>query len=134
MRLLREEMREASEGLSIPQFRVLAFLGRTPGASLSQLSGFLGIAGATASVMVTRLVERRLVARSGHPEERRRVQLELTARGATVLEGSRQHARARVAQRLEKLARAELETVSSGLALLEQALVGPSGEENDDER
>jgi DNA-binding MarR family transcriptional regulator len=135
MRLLREEMRQgASEGLSIPQFRVLAFLGRTPGASLSELAEFLGVAGPTASVMVQRLVERELVTRAGHPEERRRVRLGLTARGTTALERSRGRARSRVAGRIDGLSRGELETLSRGLALLEQALGGPSDEDHDDKR
>src|SRR5512140_2274127 len=73
MRLLRGEMRhEAGAALSVPQLRALAFLGRTPGASLSAVADFLGVADATASVMVDRLVRRRLVTRSGNPEERRR--------------------------------------------------------------
>lgn len=138
MRLLREEMRrQAGAGLSVPQLRALAFLGRTPGASLTALAGFLGVAGPTASVMVSRLVERGLVRRGGDPEERRCVRLTLTARGATLLERSRAHARARLARRLEGLAGPELEAVSSGLALLDRALGGAgdeagAGEASDD--
>jgi len=127
MRLLREEMRqEASAGLSVPQFRVLAFLGRTPGASLSAVARFVGIADATASVMVSRLVVRRLVTRSGDPVERRRVMLELSARGTALLERARAHARARVAQRLEQLSRTELSAMASGLSLLDRALGTPA--------
>jgi DNA-binding MarR family transcriptional regulator len=135
MRLLREEMRQgAGEGISIPQLRALAFLGRTPGASLSELAEFLGVAGPTASVMVQRLVERELVTRTGHPEERRRVRLGLTARGTTSLERSRGRARSRVAGRIDGLSRGELETLSRGLALLEQALNGPGDEGHDDKK
>lgn len=129
MRVLREEMRqEAGAGLSVPQFRVLAFLGRTPGASLSALARFMGVADATASVMVSRLVERRIVARTGDPVERRRIRLELTAQGAALLERARAHARASVAVRLEAFGAAELATIADGLSLLDRAL-GASAKE-----
>ncbi len=126
MRLLREEMRRAAgAGLSVPQFRALAFLGRTPGTSLSSLADFMGIADATASVMVNRLVERRLVTRTIDPAERRRVMLELTARGSTLLERARAHARGRVVDRLEALGGAELSAIAGGLTLLDRALGTP---------
>lgn len=126
MRLLREEMRRAAgAGLSVPQFRALAFLGRTPGASLSSLAAFLGIADATASVMVNRLVGRRLVTRAVDPAERRRVMLELTARGSALLERARAHARGRVVERLGALGGAELAAIAGGLALLDRALATP---------
>ncbi len=129
MRLLREHMRrEAGAGVSIPQFRVLAFLGRTPGASLSSVARFMGVADATASVMVSRLVERRLVSRVSDPAERRRVVLALTARGATILERSRAHARGKVAERLEALSGPDLDAVARGLALLDRALGAPEAE------
>lgn len=130
MRVLREDMRlEAGEGLSVPQLRVLAFLGRTPDASLSSVAEFLGVAGPTASVMVARLVERRLVTRAGDPLERRRVRLALSARGAAVLERSRGHARTLMAERLRGLTRAELETIASALALLDRVIGGARREE-----
>ncbi len=130
MRLLREEMRrEAGAGLSLPQFRVLVFVGRTPGTSLSTVARHVGIADATASVMVSRLVERGLVSRTSDPEERRRLMLTLTARGTTLLERSRAHARQRVAERLEALSGEELSAVASGLALLDRSIGGaPQGE------
>jgi len=123
MRLLREEMRKgAGVGLSVPQFRVLAFLGRTPGASLSAVAEFIGIADATASSMVDRLVRRRLVTRSGNPAERRRVMLTLTEGGRALLELARDHTRARVAEWLSSLRSSELGEMANGLALLERAL------------
>ena len=89
MDLLRFEMRqEAVEGLSVPQFRVLAFLDRNPGTSLSSVAEFVGVANATASSMVDRLVRRGLVLREGNPRERRRIMLELTREGASLLEGA----------------------------------------------
>ena len=126
MRVLRREMRSGvEENLSVPQFRVLAFLSGAPGASLSEVADFVGVAGGTASAMVDRLVRRGLVAREEHPEERRRVMLELTSDGTDVLERARAHTRRRVAKRLTALTPSQLETVSKGLDLLDRAL-GPS--------
>jgi DNA-binding MarR family transcriptional regulator len=128
MRFLRGEMRrEAGAGVSVPQFRVLVFLGRTPGTSLSTVARHVGIADATASVMVSRLVERGLVSRTSDPSERRRVMLRLTQRGTTLLERARAHARLRMAERLDALSGEELAAVAGALTLLERAL-GPAGE------
>ncbi len=123
MRLLRREMRAvAGPGLSVPQFRVLAFLGRNPGPSLSAVADHVGVAKPTASVMVDRLVQRGLVTRSGNPDERRRVVLALTPAGAALLERARTRTRERVVERLGTLRRSELATLAGGLALLDRAL------------
>jgi DNA-binding MarR family transcriptional regulator len=123
MRLLRAEMRQAAgPGLSVPQFRVLAYLGRDPGASLSAVAQHVGVASATASAMVERLVQRRLVSRSGDPAERRRVRLALTAQGAALLDRSRAHARTRVEERLQVLTPAGLAELAAGLARLDHVL------------
>jgi len=127
MRFLREELRQgAGAALSIPQFRVLAFLGRSPGASLSAVARTVGVTDPTASLMVNRLVQRRLVTRTGNPAERRRVMLALTARGAGLLEQARLHARARVAKRLDALNGSELSALAQGLAVLDRALGLPA--------
>lgn len=126
MRFLREEMRsERGAGLSVPQFRVLAYLARTPGASLSALAGFIGISGPTASTMVGRLVRRGLVMRTGDPEERRRIMLTVTPAGSALLERSRARARARMTELLSALTEAQLASLAGGLVILEHAL-GPS--------
>ena len=130
MRLLRAEMREeAGASLSVPQFRVLAFLRRNPGSRLSAVAGFVGVADATASVMVDRLVRRRLVTRAGDPSERRCVRLVLTARGAEMVERARGRTRDRMAAQLATLAGGELAELARGLALLDRALGG--GEERE---
>jgi DNA-binding MarR family transcriptional regulator len=127
IRFLRKEMRhEAGEGLSVPQFRVLAFIGRTPGASLSAVAAFVGVADPTASAMVERLVRRVLVRREGDPAERRRIMLTLTPHGAALLERARAHARTCVEERLAGLDDSELATLSAGLELLRRTLGQPA--------
>jgi DNA-binding MarR family transcriptional regulator len=129
MRLLREEMRAgAGEELSVAQFRVLAFLGRTPDARLSAVARFIGVADATASVTVDRLVRRGLVARAGDPEERRCVNLALTAQGTGLVERARARTRDRVAARLCALTGRERAVLAQGLALLDRALAAAAEE------
>lgn len=127
MRLIRQEMRGvASETLSVPQFRTLLFLGRHRGASLSSVARHLGVAAATASAMVERLVQRKLVSRAIHPEERRRVILELTPEGTGLMEQSRARARAFMTANLARWETPHLKQLCESLELLNQAL-GPQG-------
>ena len=123
MQFLRWEMRaEAVEGLSVPQFRMLAFLGRSPGSSLSKAADFVGVADATASAMVERLVRRGLVLREGDPKERRRVMLKLTEEGSTLLDRARIRTRTSVAKCLAVLSNSELACLAEGLDLLRRVL------------
>jgi DNA-binding MarR family transcriptional regulator len=125
MRVIRQEMRGVtSENLSVPQFRILAFLGHHRGVSLATVAEHLGVADATASAMVERLVRRALVSRTIHPQERRRVVLDLTTEGATLLEQSRARARAFLAVSLAPLAERQLNQLYDSLEFLGQTL-GP---------
>jgi DNA-binding MarR family transcriptional regulator len=126
MRLLRVQMRrEAGEAVSVPQFRVLAFIGRTDGASLSAVADFIGVAAATASTMVDRLVRRGLVTREADPAERRRVRLHLTAEGAALVGRAGARVRQSVSARLATLDPVELAALERGLGLLRLAFSAP---------
>ena len=125
MRVIRQEMRgSGTASLSVPQFRVLAFLGRHRGASLSVVAEHLGIADATASAMVERLVQRGFVSRETHPQERRRVVIDLTTAGAALLREARERARAYLAASLTARQASSLERLGKSLELLRQVL-GP---------
>lgn len=122
MRFIRSEMRRQVSGqLSVPQLRVLAYLGRMPGACLSDVAGHLGVTSPTASAMVDRLVRRGLVERTQHPDERRRVVLRLTAEGMALLERARAFTRAQLGQALATLSERELRCLDEGLAVLRHA-------------
>jgi DNA-binding MarR family transcriptional regulator len=122
MRFIRTEMRSRRAPLlSIPQFRVLTFLSRRPGAPLSSVAEHLGVARSTASAMVDRLVRRQLVSRTTHPEERRSVVLTLTSAGVQHLQHTREAASAHMAKVLAGLPAADLLQVTQGLALLGSA-------------
>jgi DNA-binding MarR family transcriptional regulator len=122
MRFIRMEMRSRrAPSLSVPQFRVLTFLSRRPGAPLSSVAEHLGVARSTASATVDRLVRRQLVSRTTHPEERRSVVLTLTAVGAQQLQQAREAAATQMAKVLAGLPAAELLQVIQGLTLLGNA-------------
>jgi DNA-binding MarR family transcriptional regulator len=123
MRVIRKEMRETTEEqLSVPQVRVLAFLGRHRGASLSMVAEHLGVKDATASAMVDRLVKRGLVGRDTHPLERRRLELRLTRPGSTLLERARGRARTFLAQKLASAGSGDMKALVRGLELLRRTL------------
>jgi DNA-binding MarR family transcriptional regulator len=123
MRFIRMEMRSRrAPSLSVPQFRVLTFLSHKPGAPLSSVAEHLGVARSTASAIVDRLVRRKLVSRTTHPEERRSVVLTLTPAGAQHFQQAREAASARMAKVLAGLSTADLLLVAQGLTLLGSAL------------
>jgi DNA-binding MarR family transcriptional regulator len=125
MRFLRMEMRDhGAPFLSVPQFRVLVFLYRQPGASLSSVAEHLGVTCPTASVLVDRLVRRGLVDRTVYPQERRRVALTLTATGAQHLQQARKAASVRVTQLLAGLPEADLRKILEGMTLLGDVFKG----------
>jgi DNA-binding MarR family transcriptional regulator len=122
MQFIRIEMRSQREpSLSVPQFRLLAFLNRHPGTSLSEVAEHLGVTRATASAMTDRLVQRSYVDRAIHPQERRQIMLRLTDAGQDLLEQMRDRTRHKIADLLGELAIEQLAEVSAGLALLGHA-------------
>lgn len=130
MQFIRTQMRSQKDpSLSVPQFRVLAFLSRHRGASLSEVAEHLGVARATASTMIDRLVQRGFVDRSDVPHERRQIRLELTLSGNECLERMRERTRCRIADLLDGLSFDELESLTAGLSILDQVF---RGERRDD--
>jgi DNA-binding MarR family transcriptional regulator len=121
VQFMRTEMRSQRESsLSVPQFRLLAFLSRHPEASLSEVAEHLGVTRATASAMTERLVQHGLVDRADRPQERRHIMLKLTELGSTRLEQMRDSTRCKIAHLLDELTVEELTKVSAVLTLLGQ--------------
>jgi len=89
MQDIRSEMRcRGSLELSVPQFRVLAFISRNEGASLWEVARHMGLTPPSTSRLVDNLIERDLMTRTGHPDDRRRVRLAATTHGRTILQTS----------------------------------------------
>ncbi len=89
MRAIRAEFRRnRGNDLRVPQFRALAFINRSPGASLSELSEHLGLTPPSTSTLIDGLVGRGLVLRLESPADRRRLTLNLTEAGSQLLQAS----------------------------------------------
>jgi DNA-binding MarR family transcriptional regulator len=103
MRAIRTRMRQYRAGLSLPQFRVLAFLDQAQGASLSEVAQHIGVTLPSMSKMVDGLVEQRLVSREFASTDRRRITLALTPHGRALFNAARTHTRAYLAHLFESL-------------------------------
>jgi DNA-binding MarR family transcriptional regulator len=89
MQDIRSEMRRRrSLDLTVPQFRVLAFVNRNEGCSLWEVASHVGLTPPSTSRLVDNLIERSLMTRADHPDDRRRVRLAVTAYGGTILQTS----------------------------------------------
>ena len=119
MRVLRAEMR-AHRGpeLSVPHFRVLAFLGRNENASLSEVAEHVGLRLPSMSTLVDGLVTRGLVSRSVSLKDRRRVALCLTPRGHTTWMAARRATQARLAKQMASLSPEQQVTVAAAMEAL----------------
>lgn len=123
MGLMRDEIRKhRPTELSEAQFRILIFLGRADGISLSELADDLGTGLPTVSKLIDGLVARKLVNREVCPEDRRRVRLALTGAGKEILRNVTEYAKAGVVRMLADLSEEESSIVSQALVILEEAL------------
>jgi DNA-binding MarR family transcriptional regulator len=129
MRVIRNEMRRQSKPeLSVPQFRVLSYLNRQPGASLSAVADHIGLTRPAMSILVDGLVNRNLVARDTDPGDRRRLTLSLTRQGQSLYTAARGRTQARLAARLAALSPAERQALVATLEQL-RGLFVPDGAE-----
>jgi DNA-binding MarR family transcriptional regulator len=119
MQFIRTEMRGQNAALlSVPQFRVLGFLSRHPGSSLTEVAEHLGVTRATASAMTDRLVQRGFLSRMDDPQKRRQVMLHLTEIGSNQLQQSREKTRDTIAALMQPLTEEQISNMSAGLAIL----------------
>ncbi|MHB1586953.1 MAG: MarR family winged helix-turn-helix transcriptional regulator [Acidiferrobacteraceae bacterium] len=108
----------AAGALSVPQFRCLCFLGRSPKTSLGGLACQIGVSTATTSALVERLVRQGLVERALAPNERRRLSLSLTQHGSEVLSQARAVVREHIASLMATCSERDLAALKRGLDLL----------------
>ena len=124
MRAIRNEMRRhRGADLSVPQFRVLVYLNRHEGASLSDIAEHMGSTLPSMSKMVDGLVTRGLVTRSMDPADRRRVILAPTALGRAARQAAHKATESRLAERLAGLAPAERSTILAAMQVLKTIFV-----------
>src|SRR5947209_2340442 len=112
LRYLRAHIRSQRERkFTIPQFRVLAYLYLNGQATLSELATSQGVSLPTMSKLVGSLVQRKLVAREGRTEDRRKLRLQLTREGIKAHDSALESTRAYVAGKLARLQDDELRTI-----------------------
>ena len=117
---LREEWFHTD--LTMPQLRVLFVLFMDGPMRMSVLSSTLGIATATATGIVDRLVERGLITREGDPEDRRAVVCRLSEKGQQLLNRLWESGQARGRSLLETMDPAKLRLIAEAMtAILEAA-------------
>lgn len=105
MRVLRAQVRsESNPDLSMPQFRTLAFVGRNSGAMLCDVAHFLALTPPAASKLVDGLFTAGLLARETGSQDRRCVELKLTAAGRRKYDDAVRAAEQYLAERIGKLA------------------------------
>lgn len=108
MRFIHSHIRRRRMGgLSLAQFRALAFLDRFKDPSLSAVAGHLGLSLPAMSRLMDSLVEQGLVQRRTGASDRRQVALAPTAGGLRLLETARAEIRRQLAATLEKLSAGE---------------------------
>jgi MarR family transcriptional regulator for hemolysin len=116
---LRVKMRGGrGPDLTVPQFRTLIFFGVRPGAALSAAAEHVGLTPPSMSRLVDGLVLRGLLSRRESPKDRRRVAIELTASGRTLLEAAREATLAIFASGLSALPEAEISGIARAMRSL----------------
>lgn len=119
MHFIRSRIKERTDSsTSVPQLRVMAFIDKHPGCSLTHLSEFLAISGASASTMIDRLVRAGLVDRVVDPLKRRKVILHLTTYGKDELLAARRKGVEAISQQLSGLNQKQLENIEESMTLL----------------
>lgn len=119
MQVIRRHMRsQRGPGLSVPQFRTLAYLQRHPGAALSDVAEHLGLTLPSMSKLIDGLVGQDLVTREVSAADRRYVTLILTPLGQTTFQSARQATQVQLAQLLAALSEAEQATIIQAMQTL----------------
>jgi DNA-binding MarR family transcriptional regulator len=124
MLAIRTEMRShRGSDLSVPQFRVLVYLNRHEGASLSDIAEHMGLTLPSMSKMIDGLVARHLVTRQMNPADRRRVTLAPTTLGRREMHSAYKATESRLAERLATLPASGRRTILKAMQVLESIFV-----------
>jgi len=114
--------------LTTPQLKVVLLLFISGPSRMSEIASALGVSLATATGVLDRLVERGLVIREGHPEDRRVVICRLSAAGEELISGLWQLSRDRAGELMRALTPSQLLLVTQALEALLQASVATQKE------
>jgi DNA-binding MarR family transcriptional regulator len=124
-RFIRTEMRRhRALGLTVPQFRTLAFTERTGGTTLGGVAEHLGLTPPSTCKIVDGLEARELITRLQSPRDRRKVNLQITAVGKRALADARRETHKSLAGILSSLDQRELERIMQSMESLRTAFIG----------
>jgi DNA-binding MarR family transcriptional regulator len=119
MDTMRTSLRShVGDQLTVPQFRCLAFISRHGGTTVTEVSSFMGVTKATASVMIDRLMRAGAILVVSDSADRRRSLLHISSAGRTQMQSIRNEARKDFAQAMSSLSKQELDTLNEGLEIL----------------
>jgi len=107
--------------LTTPQLKVILLLFISGPSRMSEIASALGVSLATATGVLDRLVERGLVIREGHPEDRRVVICRLSPEGEKLIGGLWQLSRDRAGELMRALTPSQLLLITQALEALLQA-------------
>ncbi|HUI06789.1 MAG TPA: MarR family winged helix-turn-helix transcriptional regulator [Verrucomicrobiae bacterium] len=104
LRFIRSQMRRHRiAGLSVTQFRVLLFISRCRGSSLSAVADHVGLSLPSVSRMADNLATRGLLVRRPRPDDRRGISLRVTPRGERAVRAALNATQADLAEKLGRL-------------------------------
>lgn len=127
MQTFRSEMRRRrGPEISVLQLRVLAFLRRHPGSTLSAVAEHVGLTLPSMSSQISGLVARQLIDRSVSEEDRRYVTLTLTEQGRMLMESARHGTEESIAKKIAVLSPEELSVVAASMQLLSRVFSASS--------
>ncbi|GFM18097.1 MULTISPECIES: MarR family winged helix-turn-helix transcriptional regulator [Mycobacteriaceae] len=112
---------DVDDTLTFPQFRTLVILRTRGPVNLATLAGLLDVTPSTAGRMVDRLVEAGLIDRRPHPESRRELIAELSARGRDTVDAVTAKRRAEIAAIVATMPRAERHGLVRALSAFTEA-------------
>jgi len=129
VQFLRTSSRDAERrvNLSAAQLFALQQVATFPGASINELAGHTFTHQSSVSVVVQRLVTRRLVAKVTSKDDRRRVRLAITEAGRQVLRRSPQPAQERLIAGIASLKASDRQHLVDSLAAISRLLTTGDG-------
>ena len=113
---------EQKLGISSAQLYVLTELRDRPALSINELADRTYTHQSSVSMIVARLVEKRLVTRTASSRDGRRLAITLTPAGRVLLRKSPDPVQTRLVAALRTMSRSELKNLASGLAVLTETL------------
>ena len=119
-------------GLTMPQLRVLFFLGRSGPSAVGEVAAGMGVSQPSATETLDKLVRHRLVARAADPADRRVVRTTLTAAGREMIDRPWETRRAVLATALRHAPPGDRDAIARGLERLCHALTSTPGYEPGD--